>query len=147
MSLPSSPNRQPNKQVVTGPPPQRLSFVTVPLMIGLVYNAISLLTIPFSGTTINDLLADYGKASGQPIPPLSPEMIQTTLWLAFFLTALLILWLYFTRRAVLEGKSAGRVSSIVIAVLSLLFFPFGTVLGVIMLIGIFDEQVTAYLSR
>ncbi|QIP30085.1 hypothetical protein HAV23_04425 [Deinococcus radiodurans] len=116
-------------------------------MIGLVYNAISLLTIPFSGTTINDLLADYGKASGQPIPPLSPEMIQTTLWLAFFLTALLILWLYFTRRAVLEGKSAGRVSSIVIAVLSLLFFPFGTVLGVIMLIGIFDEQVTAYLSR
>lgn len=146
MSLPSSPNRQPNKQVVTGPPPQRLSFVTVPLMIGLVYNAISLLTIPFSGTTINDLLADYGKASGQPIPPLSPEMIQTTLWLAF-LTALLILWLYFTRRAVLEGKSAGRVSSIVIAVLSLLFFPFGTVLGVIMLIGIFDEQVTAYLSR
>ncbi|MHA0035349.1 hypothetical protein [Deinococcus sp. PESE-13] len=145
MTLPPSPAQQ--SQAPAGPPPRRLSFLTLPLMIGLVYNAISLLTIPFSGTTINDLLADYGKASGQPIPPLSPEMIQTTLWLAFFLTALLILWLYFTRRAVLEGKSAGRVSSIVIAVLSLLFFPFGTVLGVIMLIGIFDEQVTAYLSR
>ena len=145
MSFPPSPDRQ--DQVATGSPPRRLNFVTIPLMIGLVYNAISLLTIPFSGPTLNDLLAEYGKAAGQPVPTLSPELIQTALWISFFLTALLILWLYFTRRAVLEGRNVGRVSSIVIAVLSLLLFPFGTVLGVIMLIGVFDREVTAYLRR
>ena len=35
-------------------------------------------------------------------------------------------------------------SSIVLAVLSLLLFPFGTVLGVFMLIGAFDRDVVAY---
>ena len=60
------------------------------------------------------------------------------------LTAGLILWLYFTRRAVLEGRGWGRVSSIVIAVLSLLLIPFGTVLGLMMLVGAFDRGVQAY---
>ena len=87
------------------------------------------------------------RPSGQPVPTLSSELVQSALWISFFLTAALILWLYFTRRAVLEGKSVGRVSSIVIAVLSLLIFPVGTVLGVIMLIGAFDRDVQAYTSR
>ena len=63
------------------------------------------------------------------------------------ITVGLILWLYFTRRAVLEGRSWGRVSSIVIGVLSLLIFPVGTVMGIFMLIGAFDRQVVAYTSR
>lgn len=145
MTLPSSPDRP--DQVPAGPPPRRLSFLTLPLMIGVIYNAISLLTIPFSGPTLNELLAEYGKAAGQPVPALSPEVIQTALWISFFLTAALVLWLYLTRRAVLEGKSGGRVSSIVIAVLSLLLFPVGTVLGIFMLLGAFDREVTAYLRR
>ncbi|GGP30454.1 hypothetical protein [Deinococcus wulumuqiensis] len=145
MTLPPSPAQQ--SQAPAGPPPRRLSFLTLPLMIGLIYNAISLLTIPFSGPTLNDLLAEYGKASGQPVPTLSSELVQSALWISFFLTAALILWLYFTRRAVLEGKNAGRVSSIVIAVLSLLLFPVGTVLGIFMLVGAFDREVTAYLRR
>ncbi|MBB5297490.1 hypothetical protein E5F05_17860 [Deinococcus metallilatus] len=127
--------------------PPRLAFLTVPLMIGLIYNAISLLTLPFSGDTLNTLLGELGAASGQPPVTLSQAQIMTVLWLSFFLTAGLILLLYFTRRAVLEGRSWGRVASIVIAVLSLLLFPVGTVLGIIMLIGAFDRDVQAYTSR
>ncbi|GAA5534982.1 hypothetical protein [Deinococcus aluminii] len=127
--------------------PPRLAFLTVPLMIGLIYNAISLLTLPFSGDTLNTLLGELGAASGQPPVTLSQAQIMTVLWLSFFLTAGLILLLYFTRRAVLEGRSWGRVASIVIAVLSLLLFPVGTVLGIIMLIGAFDRDVQAYTRR
>lgn len=84
-------------------------------MVALIFQAISLLTLPFSGGTLNETLAEYGKLTGTPLPPLSPEMINLVLWLSFGITAALILWLYNTRRAVLEGKSWGRVSAIVIA--------------------------------
>lgn len=127
--------------------PARLAFLTVPLLIGLIYNALSLLTLPFSGATLNAALSQFGTATGQPLPPLTPEQIMTVLWLSFALTAGLVLWLYFTRRAVLEGRSWGRVSSTVIAVLSLLLFPVGTVLGIVMLIGAFDREVQAYTRR
>lgn len=137
MSLPAAPS----------PRPARLAFLTVPLLIGLIYNAISLLTLPFSGDTINALLAQFGSATGEPVPALTQAQITTVLWLSFVLTAGLVLWLYFTRRAVLEGRRWGRVSSIVIAVLSLLLFPFGTVLGIVMLIGAFDREVQAYTRR
>lgn len=113
-------------------------------MVGLVYNAVSLLTIPFSGEMIGDMVAEYSRTTGVALPALTPAMVQTALWISFVLTAILVLWLYFTRRAVIEGRSWGRVSSIVIAVLSLLLFPFGTVLGVFMLIGAFDRDVVAY---
>jgi len=129
------------------PKPARLAFLTVPLLIGLVYNAVSLLTLPFSGETINALLAQFGSATGEPLPALTQGQITAVLWLSFLLTAALILWLYFTRRAVLEGRRWGRVSSLVIAVLSLLLFPFGTVLGIVMLIGAFDREVQAYTHR
>jgi hypothetical protein len=127
--------------------PPRLAFLTVPLLIGLIYNAVSLLTLPFSGDTLNTLLAQVGTATGDPVTPLTQAQIMTVLWLSFLLTAGLILWLYFTRRAVLEGRGWGRVSSIVIAVLSLLLIPFGTVLGLIMLVGAFDRGVQAYFRR
>ena len=129
------------------PHPPKLAFLTVPLMISLVLQAISLLTLPFMGNDLNATLAEYGKLTGTEFPPLSPDMIRTVMWLSFFLTAALILWLYNTRRALLEGKNWGRVSAIVIAVLSLLLFPVGTVLGIFMLVGAFDREVTAYLRR
>ena len=66
---------------------------------------------------------------------------------AFALTAAFVLLLYFTRRAVLEGRAWGRVASIVLGVLLLLNFPFGTVLGIFMLIGAFDRDVQRYVSR
>ncbi|EYB66743.1 hypothetical protein DEIPH_ctg077orf0006 [Deinococcus phoenicis] len=119
----------------------------MPLLVGLFYNAISLLTLPFSGDTLNRVLEQLDAATGQPPVTLTPEQVMTVLWVSFFLTAALILLLYFTRRAVLEGRSWGRVASIVIAVLSLLLFPVGTVMGIVMLIGAFDRDVQAYTRR
>ncbi|GGK23700.1 hypothetical protein GCM10008955_16630 [Deinococcus malanensis] len=144
MTHPSAPNSSPQP---TGPKPKRLSFLTVPLLISLIYNAISLLTLPFSTGTINDLLAQFSAQSRMPPMQLTPEQITLTLWLSFFITVGIVLLLYFTRRAVLEGRAWGRGASIVIAVLSLLLIPFGTILGVVMLIGAFDREVQAYTRR
>lgn len=138
---------QPQTPETRPPRPPRLAFLTVPLLVGLLYNAVSLLTLPFSGGTLNDLLAQLNTASGLPPMQLTPEQIQLVLWVSFAFTVALILWLYFTRRAVLEGRAWGRVSSIVIGVLSLLLFPVGTVMGIFMLIGAFDRAVVAYTSR
>lgn len=145
MTVPPTQDAPPPAPV--GPAPRRLTFLTLPLMIGLVYNAVSLLTIPFSGQVVGDMVAEYARTTGVTLPALSPALIQTVLWISFVLTAILVLWFYFTRRAVIEGRSWGRVSSIVLAVLSLLMFPFGTVLGVFMLIGAFDRDVVAYARR
>ena len=127
------------------PPPPRLAFITVPLLIALFYNAFSLLTLPFAAPTLNDMLDMLGQ--GGPPVRLDEAQISLVLWISFALTAALILWLYFTRRAVLEGRAWGRVSTIVIAVLSLLALPFGPILGIIMLIGAFDRQVQAFTIR
>ena len=142
----TSPTPQPT-QPPTQPRPPRLAFLTVPLLIGLLTQCFSLLMTPFMGNDLNATLAEYGKLTGTTFPPLSPQMIQTVLWISLILTMALILWLYNTRRALLEGKSWGRVSAIVIAVLSLLIFPIGTLLGITMLIGAFDRDVTNYTSK
>nr|WP_184137949.1 hypothetical protein [Deinococcus humi] len=142
MTAPTSP-----QQKHLGPRPPRLLFLTLPLLIGVFYNAISLLTLPFSGPTLTDVLTridEQAATSGLPPIQLSPDQLQWVLWLSFAITAILILWLYFTRRALLEGRSWGRVSAIVIGVFSLLIFPIGTVLGIVMLIGAFDKQVVAW---
>ena len=146
MSWPEDKTRSESPQPPASRPP-RLAFLSVPLLVGLLYNSISLLTLPFSGGTLNDLLAQLNTASGLPPVQLTPAQIQLTLWVSFAFTVALILWLYFTRRAVMEGRSWGRVSSIVIGVLSLLLFPVGTVMGIFMLIGALDRAVVAYTSR
>ncbi len=129
------------------PRPARLAFLNIPLLIGLIYWAVSLLTLPFSGGTLNEALLESSRLTGTAPIQLAPEQMNAVLWTTFFFTALLVLWLALTRQAVLDGKRWGRVSSIVIGVLSLVIFPFGTVLGIVMLIGAFDRDVQAYLSR
>lgn len=129
------------------PRPARLAFLNIPLLIGLIYWAVSLLTLPFSGGTLNEALLESSRLTGTAPIQLAPEQMNAVLWTTFFFTALLVLWLALTRQAVLDGKRWGRVSSIVIGVLSLVIFPFGTVLGIVMLIGAFDRDVQTYLSR
>lgn len=119
----------------------------MPLLIGLIYNAISLLTLPFSGDTLNAILAQLNAVTGESVASLSQGQLMAVLWTSFVLTCGLILLLYFTRRAVLEGRRWGWVASLVIAVLSLLLIPFGTVLGLIMLVGAFDRDVRGYTRR
>lgn len=127
--------------------PARLNFITVPLLIQLVLNGLSLLALPFAGTFVNELIAQTARQTGGTAAALPPEAVTTVLWVAFFLTAAFVLLLYFTRRAVLEGRSWGRVVSIVLGVLFLLNIPLGTILGIFMLIGAFDRDVQRYVSR
>ncbi|MCD0166618.1 hypothetical protein [Deinococcus sp. 12RED42] len=141
MTMPTDPTSQ--SPLPT--PPARLSFITVPLLIALFYNGFSLLSLPFAGSTLNEMLDMLGQGS-TPVR-LDEAQISLVLWISFALTTALILWLYFTRRAVIEGRAWGRVSTIVIGVLSLLALPFGPVLGIFMLIGAFDRQVVAYTTR
>ncbi|MDV6376140.1 hypothetical protein [Deinococcus arenicola] len=148
MTAPTTPAQK--QPAPLGPPPPRLLWLTLPLLIGVFYNAFSLLTLPFSGPTLTDLMVRINaqsSASGLPAIQLSADQLQWVLWLSFAITAILILWLYFTRRALIEGQNWGRVSAIVIGVFSLLIFPIGTVLGVVMLIGAFDKNVVAYTRR
>ncbi len=130
-----------------GLPPKRLAFLTVPLLVLLIYSAITLLTLPFSGPVLQELIPQLETQIGTPAGTLPTSLIPTILWLSFALTVFQILWLYFTRRAVMEGRAWGRVSSIVVGVLSLLMFPLGTLLGIVVLIGAFDRDVVAYTKR
>ncbi|PTA68272.1 hypothetical protein [Deinococcus arcticus] len=130
-----------------GVPPKRLNFLTIPLLVLLLYSAFSLLALPFLGPQLQSMLPELQGQLGLPGEVLPLSLIPTVLWLSFALTVLQILWLYYTRRAVLEGRGWGRVSSIVVAVFSLLLFPLGTVLGLVMLIGAFDRDVVAYTRR
>ncbi len=127
--------------------PRRLSLVTIPLLISLAISALYLLVVPFLGPHLNEIMTEYDRMNKTTTPPLPPELVNTVLWTSFFFLVILILWLYNTYRALLLGKSWGRVSAIVIAVFSLLNFPIGTILGVLMLVGLFDREVTSYTSR
>ncbi|AWT36468.1 hypothetical protein GCM10008956_19880 [Deinococcus arenae] len=137
----------PSPTTPRGPLPPRIGFLTVPLMINLIYSAITLLFLPFAGPTLTDTTSEMVKQMGIPDLTVTPAQVQTALWISFGLTTLQILWVYYTRRAVLDGRNWGRVSSIVLAVFSLLIPPIFTILGIVMLIGAFDKQVVAYTSR
>lgn len=131
------------------PRPPKLAFIIVPLTVFLVWNAIELLILPFNGeATIRESYKLASSVLGGSVPPLTTEQIRLTLWFTFAFLYLLILWLYNTRRGLLEGKRWGRTSAIVLGLLSLLAVPpLGTVLGIFMLIGAFDRDVTRYASK
>lgn len=126
------------------PQPPKLSWLTWPLMVGLVYQAFTLLTVPFAGDSLQLVLTEMETQLAEPLPPLPPEFIQTVLWLAFFLTAFSLLLYYYTYCAVREGKPWGRSASLILAIASLPVLPFGTLLGIVMLIGCFDDEVKAF---
>ena len=143
----STPTQSPSPSPA-GPKPRRLSWVTTPLLIGIVFNSIELLLLPSQGR--DTILASnkiLGEILGQPLPAPSDAQVQGIVWMTFFVMAALITWLYLTRQAALEGRRWAVGSTVVIAVLSLLVLPFGPLLGIVMLIGVFDRDVRAYLSR
>lgn len=131
--------------------PQKLGWITVPLLIMLVMQVLGLIALPF---VVPLLSAAVGSAANDPGSGLSPRdlsLVQsltgTALWLVLLLGLLWAALIYFTSRAVSDGKSWGRVAAIVIAVLGLLNFPIGTVLGVLILVGAFDPEVQRFFSR
>lgn len=81
------------------------------------------------------------------MPALSDEAVKTVLWITMFLTMGLILWIYYTRRALLEGKRSGWGSALVLSLLTLLNIPLGTLLAIPMFIGLFDKEVREYFNK
>ena len=131
--------------------PQKLSWVTIPLLISAILSALSLLLIPFLGAFINYIFgaaAADSSTSAADLQGLGFARVFTgaTLWIFFFFTLAWTIFQFFAYRAVNQGKDWGRISAVVIAILGLLSFPVGTALGVFMLIGAFDPEVQRYTS-
>jgi type II secretory pathway component PulF len=136
--------------------PQKLSWVTVPLIIQMVLTALSVVflpfLIPFFNLATSAALNDPSLA--QTDPTTSPETLKAiftflsaSIWIIEIVTIALLAFYFLTYRAVQQGKSWGRIAAIVLFILALLNFPLGTILGVFGLIGAFDAEVTAYCNR
>ena len=131
--------------------PPKLKWLLRALLFGLVYNALNLLAIPFSGPTIQAVLAEAEERVGLTLPPLPANFIEIVLWLSFTMTALVVIWYNSTYQAVKEGRRWGYISSLLIGLSSLLYlFTFNplaiilVVVGIFMLIACFDKDVKNY---
>lgn len=132
--------------------PQKLSWVTIPLIVNIVLGVLGLLMLPFIGGIINAALgaaANDASTSAQDLQSMQIVKMFTggTLWVSFFIGLAWLVFEFFALRAVQAGKSWGRIAAIVIFILSLLSFPIGTLLGIFGLIGAFDPEVQRYTTR
>ncbi len=132
--------------------PQKLSWVTIPLLVSVALSILGMLSLPFLGLVLNSFFgAAIGDASTSAADAQTLGWVRfftgSTLWVIFFFSLAWTVFQFFTYRAVNEGKSWGRIAAIVIAVLGLLNFPLGTALGVFMLVGAFDPEVQQYARR
>ncbi|WP_293912659.1 hypothetical protein [Deinococcus sp.] len=131
--------------------PQKLSWVTIPLLISAILSALGLLLIPFLGALFNSVFGTIAKDSSTSAADLqglgfARVFTGTTLWIIFFFSLAWTIFQFFAYRALNQRKDWGRISAVVIAILGLLSFPVGTALGVFMLIGAFDPDVQRYTS-
>ncbi len=135
--------------------PAKLSWVTVPLIIQMVLGALSVILLPFLIPFFNVLLnAASLDPTVQSDPATSPEtlkvvfaVLNASIWIVEIFTIGMLVLYFFAFRAVQQGKSWGRVVAIIVFILALFNFPFGTALGIFGLIGAFDTEVTAYCNR
>lgn len=145
---------QPNP-MQTGPydvKPQKLSWVTIPLIVNIVLGVLGLLMLPFLGAILSAAFgaaANDASTTAQELQNLQVVKMFTggTLWVSFFIGLAWLVFEFFALRAVQAGKNWGRIAAIVIFILSLLSFPIGTLLGIFGLIGAFDPEVQRYASR
>ncbi len=133
-------------------PPEKLSWITVPLIINMVLSALSLLVLPFLGIIISMVLGI--STTDTSLGAEEVQLIQAVKWVsgsAIWIIGLLgLIWLWihwYTYQSLQKGKSVGRILAIILALLSLFNLPIGTSLGIFMLIGAFDADVQRYTSR
>jgi hypothetical protein len=131
--------------------PQKLAWVTVPLIIQMVFGLLSIVFLPLLIPVFNLAANDPSSLQDSGTSPADLKAIlvffSAFIWV-FEVVAVGFLALYFFAfRAVQQGKSWGRIVAIVVFILALFNFPFGTLLGVFGLIGAFDAEVTSYCNR
>ncbi|AZI42816.1 hypothetical protein EHF33_08695 [Deinococcus psychrotolerans] len=132
--------------------PEKLSWVTIPLLISVILSILGMLSLPFIGFFMNLI---FGAAMNDASTTASDAQALgwvklftgSTLWIIFFFSLAWTVFQFLTYRAIQEGKGWARIAAIVIAILGLLNFPVGTALGVFMLVGAFDPAVQEYANR
>jgi hypothetical protein len=134
--------------------PEKLSWVTIPLIVLLVLQVLGVLllplVLPFIAAIANapDLAANADGTTTDPATmKLVLSLISGSIWVVEIFQIAFAALYFFTYRAVQQGKSWGRIAAIVLFILGLLNFPLGTLLGVFGLIGAFDAAVTAYCNK
>ncbi|MGY2894165.1 hypothetical protein [Deinococcus sp. UYEF24] len=131
--------------------PQKLSWVTVPLIIQMVLSALGIIALPFLIPFFNLMVSDPSFTQDSSSSPAELKAIlvffSASIWIIEIVAIAFLVLYFFVLRAVQQGKSWGRIVAIVFFILGLFNFPFGTALGVFGLIGAFDAEVTAYCNR
>ena len=131
--------------------PAKLSWVTVPLIIQMVLLALSIMLLPFLIPLINLAASDPTVLQDSSTTPAQIRAVllffAASVWIIEILSIGFLVLYFFAFRAVQQGRSWGRVVAIIVFILALFNFPFGTALGIFGLIGAFDTEVTAYCNR
>ena len=131
--------------------PAKLSWVTVPLIIQMVLLALSIVLLPFLIPLINLAASDPTVLQDSSTTPAQIRAVllffAASVWIIEILSIGFLVLYFFAFRAVQQGRSWGRVVAIIVFILALFNFPFGTALGIFGLIGAFDTEVTAYCNR
>ncbi len=131
--------------------PAKLSWVTVPLIIQMVLLALSIVLLPFLIPLINLAASDPTVLQDSSTTPAQIKAVllffAASIWIIEILSIGFLVLYFFAFRAVQQGKSWGRIVAIIVFILALFNFPFGTALGIFGLIGAFDTEVTAYCNR
>ena len=134
--------------------PEKLSWVSIPLIVLLVLQVLGILLLPLILPFISAIASAPDLATGTKGATTDPATIKMVLgfvsasiWVVeIFQIALAVLY-FFAYRGVQQGKSWARIAAIVLFILGLFNFPLGTLLGVFGLIGAFDAAVTAYCDK
>ncbi|AFZ68483.1 hypothetical protein [Deinococcus peraridilitoris] len=123
--------------------PQKLSWVTIPLLIMVILNAIGGLLLIVAGPSMSAAMMQMG----DPNMTGAGELSRGLMLGAGLLTLAAAVFTFVVRNAVIAGKNWGRIAAIVLFALNLLSFPLGTILGIFGLIGALDQEVQRYTSR
>ena len=132
-------------------PPQKLSWVTVPLVLMMVLQALGVLLLPLLVPLLHYVAGSPSALQNGGTSPADVgavlRLLSASVWVIEVLQVASLVWSFLTLRAVQAGRNWGRTSAVVLFVLGLLNIPIGTLLGVFGLIGAFDPEVTRYCSR
>lgn len=138
----TSPSLQPQRPV-----PEQLKWLTIPLLVELISNAIALLLLPFTQEQLVSRVQATLTEMGMTDIQLTPQLLQSTLWTTFFMLMALTLLLYYVREGVKAGKGWAWVMTLLVAVFSLFNVPFGPIISLALFYGAFRPEVRAYFGR
>lgn len=127
--------------------PKKLAWVTIPLLILMIFKGIILISISF--VDFAEVVKYSSQISQKPLPPMNQEELSMLKWMIFTSLALDLIITQVTRSGLIAGKQWARISAIFLAFINMLFFlfPLGVLFAIAMLIGLFDRDVVLYINN